>query len=208
MPMVAPAKLWTIDEVRALPDDGRRFELIDGTLIVNGVVAPDGDLASLDPAMTPSPSWTHQMAVPLMWQILHSYVTRHRIGYAIVAPADVLLGATKVVQPDVFVVPSVGGVMPRDWAEAGRVLLAVEVLSLSSARTDRILKREFYLREGVPEYWIVDVNTRAVERWRQGDTRAELLGERLEWSPPGAIEPLVIDLDGYFSSVAPTHRMK
>jgi Uma2 family endonuclease len=53
----------------------------------------------------------------------------------------------------------------------------------------------------VPEYWIVDVDTRAVERWRANELRAELLAERIEWHPEGAEEPLVIDLAEYFADV-------
>jgi Uma2 family endonuclease len=203
MNMVAPAKLWTVDEVRALPDDGRRYELIDGMLIVNGVIVPDGDLALLERALTPAPSWTHQLAVTLFSSLLLTYVVRRRIGYAIVAPADVPMGRGRIVQPDIFVIPTVAGRMPLDWTEAGGLLLAVEVLSPSSAHADKVVKRPLYLREGVPEYWIVDVDTRAVERWRQGDTRGELLDREIEWLPTGATEPLVIDLEEFFAIVDP-----
>ena len=81
------------------------------------------------------------------------------------------------------------------------MLLAVEVLSPGTARRDRILKRALYQQAQVPEYWIVDVDARAVERWRANDLRAELLAERIEWHPEGAEEPLTIDLADYFASV-------
>ena len=203
MHMVAPAKLWTVAEVRALPDDGRRYELIDGMLIVDGVIVPDGDLALLERAMTPAPSWTHQLAVTLFSSLLLTYVVRHRLGYAIVAPADVPMGPGRIVQPDIFVVPTVAGRMPLDWTEAGGLLLAVEVLSPSSAHADKMVKRPLYLREGVPEYWIVDVDSRAIDRWQQGDTRPALLDETIEWLPRGASEPLLIDLVEFFAIVDP-----
>lgn len=177
-------RLWTVDEVRALPDDGMRYEVVDGQLLV-----------------TPAPSWTHGEAVQELQYRLHAWLRTVGIGHVKVAPADVVLGPRTLVQPDLFVVPLVNGRRPDDWQEAGRMLLAVEVLSPGTARRDRIIKRELYQRTQVPEYWIVDVDTRAVERWRANDLRAELLADRIEWRPEGAEEPLVIDLAEYFASV-------
>lgn len=177
-------KLWTVEEVRALPDDGARYEVIDGELLV-----------------TPAPTWTHGEAVQELQYRLHAYLRMVGIGHVKVAPADVVFDPRTLVQPDLFVVPLVGGRRPDDWSQAGRMLLAVEVLSPGTARRDRILKRELYQRVDVPEYWIVDADTRAIERWRPGDTRGELLAERIEWRPEGAREPLVIDLDEYFAAV-------
>ena len=201
--MTAPARLWTLDEVYALPDDGRRYELIDGRLIVDGVLVPLGDLALLERAMTPPPPWRHQLAVTHLSSLLLTYVERFGIGYAIAGPADVPFGEGRIVRPDIFVVPTVAGRMPLDWAEAGGLLLAVEVLSPSSAHTDKVTKPSLYLSEGVPEYWIVDVDSRAIDRWQQGDARPALLDETIEWLPRGAIEPLVIDLVEFFAIVDP-----
>jgi Uma2 family endonuclease len=202
--MTAPAKLWTLDEFYALPDDGRRYELIDGRLIVDGVLVPLGDLALLERAMTPPPPWRHQLAVTLLSSLLLTYVVRFGIGHAIAAPADVPLGEGLIVRPDIFVIPTTAaGRMPLDWAEAGGLLLAVEVLSPSSAHADKVTKRSLYLSEGVPEYWIVDVDSRAIDRWQQGDTRPALLDEKVEWLPRGASEPLVIDLVEFFAIVDP-----
>lgn len=177
-------RLWTVDEVRALPDDGMRYEVVDGQLLV-----------------TPAPSWTHGEAVQELQYRLHAWLRKVGIGHVKVAPADVVLGPRTLVQPDLFVVPLVNGRRPDDWTEAGRMLLAVEVLSPGTARRDRIVKRELYQRTHVPEYWIVDVDTRAVERWRANELRAELLAERIEWRPEGVEEPLIIDLAEYFADV-------
>lgn len=202
MRMLASPKVWTVEEVLALPEDGRRYELVDGVLLVNGVAVPEGDLAALDPAMTPSPTWTHQCAVVELARLVAAYVDRHRLGLTLIAPADVPLQRGQLVQPDIFVVPLTAvGKRPKEWADAGRLLLAVEVLSPSTARSDKVRKRALYQRAGVPQYWIVDVDARIIERWTPGSDRAEVQATRIEWFPDGAAEPLRIDLAAYFTSV-------
>ena len=83
----------------------------------------------------------------------------------------------------------------------GTLLLAAEVISPSSARGDRVDKREAYQRNGVPEYWIVDAAARVVERWHPSDERPEIISDRLIWTPAGATEPFVLDLVAYFAEV-------
>jgi len=101
----------------------------------------------------------------------------------------------------VFVVP-VGAGRPRTWEDiGGRLLLAVEVLSPTTARADRVVKRRKYQRAGVPEYWVVDLDARLVERWRPGDERPELLMERLSWRPDPARPGLEIELGVFFEAV-------
>jgi Uma2 family endonuclease len=185
MGMPHAATDWTAERVRALPDDGRRYEVVDGELLV-----------------TPAPSWTHQLAVGAFYRALWTYTAAAGVGDAIISPADVELDPGTLVQPDVFVVPRIGGRRIGDWRDIeGRLLLAVEVLSPSSARADRHLKRRRYQRAGVPEYWIVDIDARLVERWRPTDERPEVLAEQLEWRPSGVAEPLVIDLPALFAEV-------
>ncbi|HXO84958.1 MAG TPA: Uma2 family endonuclease, partial [Gemmatimonadales bacterium] len=101
---------------------------------------------------------------------------------------------------DVFVVGLVAGRRPREWSDIERLLLAIEVLSPSTARADRTTKRRLYQRAGV-EYWIVDLEARLVERWRPGDERPEILTERIEWLPAPGVVPLIIDLGGFFRRV-------
>ena len=209
MRMVAPAKVWTIEEVFALPEDGRRFELIDGVLLVNGVAVPRGDLAALDPAMTPSPTWTHQGAAFELARLLAPFVEENGLGRVVMAPADVPLLTGQLVQPDVFVVPmTAAGKAPANWEEAGALLLAVEVLSPSTARADRVRKRELYQRAGVPEYWIVDVDARLIDRWVPNDPHPQTMMTELLWRPPGSPESLRIDVPQYFASVLGTSAME
>src|SRR4030095_6016432 len=106
-------------------------------------------------------------------------VRAHRIGEAIIAPADVIVyGPRKFVQPDLFVVPLVNDAPVRAWTEVGRLLLTVEVLSPSTEHTDRGRKRRVYKEKGVPEYWVVDTDARTVERYRPDDS-VEILTQPL-----------------------------
>ena len=87
-------------------------------------------------------------------------------------------------------VPLVEGRRPKNWEEYGIPLLVVEVLSPSTARYDRLVKRHRYQRAGTREYWIVDPDARLVERWRPDDERPEILEETLTWQPDPAQDPL------------------
>lgn len=185
MDMAASSTHWTIARVRALPDDGRRYEVIDGELY-----------------MSPAPTWEHQAAVQELLIQLRTYLAGTAIGHVVLSPADVEFRDDRMVEPDLFVVPLVDGRAPRDWQEAGRLLLAVEVLSPGTARVDRVVKRALYQQEGVPEYWIVDVASRLIERWTPNDDRPEILAERLSWQPDAAHAPLELDLQGFFQAVA------
>ena len=184
MAMPAQPMEWTVDMVRALPDDGNRYEVIDGELFV-----------------TPSPSLTHQNAVLELALLVAPYVREHAVGRAVISPADVLVyGPRKFVQPDLFVVPLVNDAPARAWTEVGRLLLTVEVLSPSTERTDRRRKRHVYKEKGVPEYWVIDTDARTVERYRPDDS-LEILSESLEWRPDHEVAPLLIDLPAYFDRV-------
>ena len=68
------------------------------------------------------------------------------------------------------------------------------MVSPSTARYDRVVKRPVYLKQGVAEYWIVDADSRTVERWSQGQERPDMLDTMLSWTPPGRAAMLEIDL--------------
>jgi Uma2 family endonuclease len=172
---------WTAERVQALPGDGMRHELIDGELIV-----------------TPAPAWNHQRAAGALYRQLHAWLAGRGVGDVLMAPADIILDQRTLVEPDLFVVPLVNGRRPEDWASVGQLLLVVEVLSPSTARYDRQLKRLRYQREGVPEYWIVDVASRLVERWRPEDSRPEIVTGMLAWQPAGTDASCAVDLGMVF----------
>ena len=184
MGMAHPSGTWTADMVRALPDDGNRHEVVAGQLLV-----------------TPAPSYRHGEGVQELYVLLRQYCREHRVGHPKIAPQDVEFDEWNLVQPDVFVLPLVNGAKPLEWEDVRRLLLAVEVLSPGTARHDRFTKRQLYQAQGVPEYWIVDIHTRMVERWRPGDERAELLADTLTWQPDPSVSPLEINLPAYFVEV-------
>jgi len=180
---------WTEDEVRRLIDDAPestpRYELVDGELLV-----------------TPAPSRLHQRVVFELARILSDFVTTHAVGEVAISPSDVRLSPGLVVQPDLFVVPSESGRRPRADVPTTRLILAVEVLSPGSARFDRVVKRHAFQAAGVPEYWIVDVDARTIERWRPGDARPEVNHATMSWNPPPARESLSLDLMQFFELVS------
>ncbi|HUF28584.1 MAG TPA: Uma2 family endonuclease [Gemmatimonadaceae bacterium] len=147
--MPSAAKRWTVDDLASLPDDGNRYEIIDGELLV-----------------TPAPSWRHQRIVGALYRRIAAYLEEHHFGDILMAPADVVFARDTVVEPDLLVVPLVDGRKPKAWSDVGRLLLAVEALSPSSMRQDRYKKRPRYQKEQVPECWIVDGDARIVERWK------------------------------------------
>jgi Uma2 family endonuclease len=169
---------------RALPDDGKRYEVLDGELFV-----------------TPAPSLLHQRALAALLEIVAPYVRQHALGETFLAPADIEFSPRRMLQPDLFVVPLSPRGRAREWADVRSLLLAVEALSPSTARADRHNKRIIYQGEGVPEYWIIDLDARLAERWRPGDERPEILIESLVWSPHASVAPLEIDLVGFFGSI-------
>lgn len=185
MAMPNTHSIWTRDEVLALPEDGKRYELLHGELLVS-----------------PSPRWIHQVALGELFVLIRAFVKAQRVGAALFSPADLAFDGTQLLQPDLFVVATTAdGREPRDLEDCTIPTLVVEVLSPGTARYDRITKRNFYLRSGVAEYWIVDVDARLIERWTPLASRPDVLDERIEWRPEGSTAPLVIDLPSYFTEV-------
>ena len=184
MGMPQAARDWTVQRVLALPEDGNRHEVVDGELLV-----------------TPSPTFHHQDAVlALAWR-LKPFVDSSGAAYLSISPADIELDERTLVQPDLFVFELPGGRRPERWKDITRILLAIEVLSPSSARADRFVKRRRYQRQGIPEYWIVDLDSRLVERWRPGDDRPEILSETLAWQVAQDAQPFELDLPAFFANV-------
>ncbi|MGH7561393.1 MAG: Uma2 family endonuclease [Gemmatimonadales bacterium] len=185
MVMPSPATRWTREMVLALPDDGNRYELFDGELLV-----------------TPAPSAGHQWAVAALFARLLRYLEGTGIAFVCTSPADLRLEGGQIAQPDLFVIPPrPDGSRPARWEDFAIPLLVVEVLSPSTAPADRITKRRRYQRTRVPEYWVVDRYAQVVERWRPGEERPEILDERLVWEPVAGVPPLVIDLAEMFRDV-------
>ncbi len=177
-------RYWTAEDVRALPEDGNRYECVDGVLLV-----------------TPAPVYNHNDAIGAVYRLLYDFVVRCRLGRIMFAPADVELGHGTMVQPDLFVAASATGAPSEGPGDIDQLRLAVEVLSPSTAKTDRDLKRRLYQRAGVHEYWIVDLARRQVERWTPTSEGAEVLTSLLVWIPRGTPDSIEIDLVRYFAEV-------
>ena len=184
MGMPQPAERWTADLVRTLPDDGQRYELISGTLVV-----------------TPAPRWSHQFVVGALYLRLHEWLGQHPDLTVIFSPADISLGEDEILQPDLFVVRSTSGEPVREWSDVRELALVIEVLSPSTAHYDRHLKRKRYQRAGVTQYWIVDAEGSQIERWRPGDDIPELLTHHLTWQPAGDGPVHQLDLERFFGEL-------
>ncbi len=184
MGMPATPEVTTLEEFFALPEDSaRRHELLDGVYVV-----------------TPSATLRHQrVAMALGLRLLPVLAARSDLELFFV-PGDIVLGDRTVVEPDLFVIPRPPS-SDIHWRDVGRPLLVIEILSRSTAHRDRGIKRRLYQQAGVPEYWVVDLKARGVERWRPGDERPEILTETLSWRPDERGESLTLDLRLFFAEV-------
>ncbi len=182
MGMAAPT-YYTAEMVRQLPDDGNRYEVVHGELLV-----------------TPAPAVWHQELVARLCEALRAYLRRYPVGHAMASPADISWGQDVLVQPDVFVA-ELAEVRTLDWRQVKSLQLVIEVLSPTNRRADRFTKRRAYQEAAVPVYWIVDVDAEAVEVWTPRDKFPVVEQSRLTWQPAGAGEPLVIDLAELFRGI-------
>lgn len=183
MGMPQATERWTAEMVRALPDDGNRYEVIDGALLVS-----------------PAPAELHQRAVTGLIILLAAPAVDAG-AEVLVSPADLELDPFGMVQPDVFVQGRINGRLSRRWNSGAPLLLVIEVLSPSTARADRTVKRRRFQRAGIPEYWIVDLDARTFECWRPDDERPEVASETISWVPPGGSTALNIDVPAFFAGI-------
>jgi Uma2 family endonuclease len=141
-------RLLTYADFAARPDDGHRYQLLEGELV-----------------MTPSPDRWHQKVLRDLALALQAYVEEHVLGEIYFAPLDVTLDDRNVVQPDIlFVSNERSGILQGDRV-IGAPDLCVEILSPGTERIDRVRKLELYARFGVTHYWIVDLQARSIEEY-------------------------------------------
>jgi Uma2 family endonuclease len=154
LPVVMPAGhvpgpaqgCWTYEHYVAIPDDGNRYEVIDGILY-----------------MTPAPNIPHQAAVTQLTRHLANCVESAGLGRVLVSPVDVELAPGTIVQPDVVVILNANRRAITYARVVGAPDLVIEVASPSTAGYDRRSKQDAYARAGVSEYWIADPQARTVE---------------------------------------------
>ncbi len=164
MGMPAQRSVSTIEELLAIPDDGMRHELLDGAHFV-----------------TPAPARAHQRVLANLFGQLRREVSTDAPVEVLFSPADIRLSHSTLVQPDLFVVAKPAGPAQDRWADTPAPRLVAEILSPATAARDRGAKRRLYLEAGVEEYWIVDIDARLIERWRQGDERPQIVDGELQW---------------------------
>lgn len=168
---------WSVQDVWALPEDpARRYETVDGELLVS-----------------PMPRFVHQRAVSRLGVMLSEYVARQNLGELMFSPYDVVLDPFTLLQPDVLVIHPVGMDVVRGEVPPPAPFLAVEVLSPSTVRTDRLRKRPRYQRAGI-ECWLVDLESELIERWTPEADRPEVCAGNLEWQPAGAGAAFTLDV--------------
>jgi Uma2 family endonuclease len=182
MGMAAPV-FYTAEMVRALPEDGSRYETVHGELLV-----------------TPSPRELHQRALGRLQLAIGKFLEIYPVAQLYSSPADISWGPDILVQPDLFVV-ALHEARTGDWARMQTLLLAIEVLSPSTARQDRFTKRRLYQEVGIPAAWFVDCDARHVEVWTPQQTFPQFEQERLVWAPDGADQQLVIDVQDLFRPI-------
>lgn len=166
---------YTADMVRAMPDDGKRYEVVWGELLV-----------------TPAPVKRHQRVVGRLYAALHAYCARTNVGEAFTSPADISWDSDSLVQPDVFVVAPEHA--NHEWKDIRHLRLVVEVLSPSTASHDRFQKRKLYQENGVETLWLVDAERGLVETWTPEQMFPVVATERVIWQPAGADDELVVEL--------------
>jgi Uma2 family endonuclease len=142
----SPPRDLTYEDYVGLPDDGRRYEILDGELVVS-----------------PAPAPRHQGVSGNLFFVLLGHVREGRLGSVYCAPIDVILARDCVVQPDLVFVAAARESIVSERAIEGPPDLAVEILSAWSEGRDRVAKAELYARYGIRHYWIVDPVARTLE---------------------------------------------
>lgn len=178
MHMATHFKRWTLDEVHSLPDDGNKYELVNGELFV-----------------TPPPSDNHETILARLTRLLSPYASHNGHGL-IYHPRAVIRVAGSEVEPDLMVRQPAARAH-ADWKEVPIPILVVEVFTDSTRRRDQVQKRQLYLDAGIAEYWMLDPNRRAATVV-QPDRPDCLVSDVLTWSPPGAPSALAVRLADVF----------
>ncbi len=186
MPVIPEARRYSVAEVLDFPADGNRYEVVGGELLV-----------------TPAPTYGHQLLVSRLMSYLFEYLKPPgRRDSLYTSPADITWGlspreAEDLVQPDVFIVELAQAT--TTWRDVTRLALAIEILSPSNTRADRVVKRRTYQRHGVATYWVVDPVAQLVEVWHPADDRPEIVVEQLTWKLTNDSAELRIPLADLFS---------
>src|SRR5437868_11661345 len=175
MAMAISVPLYTVDDLERFPDDGNRYELLDGVLLV-----------------TPQAAAVHQVIASRMQMKLANSLQ----GLAhVVGPGAVVHLPRTQLQPDILVYPARFSPM-TDWRKITEHWLAVEILSRSSRVYDREFKRDAYFAHGLHQVWLVDWHAQSVEVCT-GKGKSRVVRDRIRWKIAGA--EVIIDLHEGFA---------
>lgn len=138
------ARPLTYDDLPQTVDDGSRYEIIGGELLVS-----------------PSPTTNHQRLVRTLVRFIEDVVDEHRLGEVLPGPVDVRLGVHTVVVPDLLFVRAERQDIVTSALIEGAPDLVVEIASPSTRGRDNVQKAAAYAEASVPEYWLPDPERRA-----------------------------------------------
>jgi len=181
MGMAISIPRYTVDDLERFPDDGNRYELLDGYLIV-----------------TPAPSTAHQIVASRIQAVLFDALARPGFAH-VVGPGAVERRPRTQLQPDILVFPT-RFAPTTHWRKINEHWLAVEVLSPSSRVYDREMKRDAYFALGVQQVWIVDPLEYTVEVWKaRGIGRT--MRSRVVWNVASAKRRVQVELAEIFAGI-------
>ncbi len=175
----------TYDDLAQMPDDGKRYEVIDGELLVN-----------------PSPAKPHQKIQKRLGDLLLSQ-EKSGAGEVYFAPVDVRLSPYDIVQPDLlFLLPHRSHIYHLSGVVEGPPDIVVEILSPSTRNIDQIRKAALYARGGVPEYWIADPDTPSLTIFTLRQGQYHQVATEAGSTRSLILPDLTIDLDALFQDLS------
>jgi Uma2 family endonuclease len=185
--MALPAhRPLTYDDLVDLPDDGLRYEIIDGELYV-----------------TAAPSTKHQRVLGNLYYVIRIHLHEHPAGHLYFAPLDIVFNPINVVEPDLLFISNARAEVLTEKNVQGAPDLLVEILSPSTRKVDETTKRGLYERMGVDEYWLADPDRETVRVFRRQGERfapvADLAASRGEALTTPLLPGLEIPLAEVFS---------
>ncbi len=174
---------FTYEDYLLFPEDGKRHELIDG-----------------EHYMTPAPSTKHQRISGNTFIILSNFVKNNKLGEVFYAPCDIVFSDIDVVQPDIIFISNENMRIITEKNVKGAPDLAIEIISETTRRTDKVIKRRLYEKFGVKEYWIIDpvVDTLEVYRPTEGGYKKIAEYEKHDKFSSDLFRGLTIDLNEVF----------
>ncbi|TEU13553.1 MAG: Uma2 family endonuclease [Anaerolineales bacterium] len=182
--VTAETLLLTYEDYRQLPDDGKRYELIEGEM-----------------HMIAAPTTEHQRISFNLTVAIGTHVREQSLGSLFVAPADVVLSRWDVVQPDILFVSKDREMVITDTHVDGPPDLVIEILSPSTVSLDQLVKRQLYARHGVCEFWLVSPEAGTIEvlELHEGAYRRRALVGRGDTITSRILEGLELAIDEIFA---------